>query len=119
MKKLLIITALLSSSLFASAQKFEDYFEDRTLRLDYTFAGDDCLHMIYVDELVSLPHWYGRRQRLAELPLRGNGQITVRSKTDSVVIYRHAFSTPSPPSSRNGWLPTKPNTRRSRLRMYS
>ena len=93
MKKLLIITALLSSCLFASAQKFEDYFEDRTLRLDYTFAGDDCLHMIYVDELVSLPHWYGRRQRLAELPLRGNGQITVRSKTDSVVIYRHAFST--------------------------
>ena len=93
MKKLLIITALLSSSLFVSAQRFEDYFEDRTLRLDYTFAGDDCLHMIYVDELVSLPHWYGRRQRLAELPLRGNGQITVRSKTDSVVIYRHAFST--------------------------
>ena len=93
MKKLLIITALLSSSLFASAQKFEDYFEDRTLRLDYTFAGDDCLHMIYVDELVSLPHWYGRRERLSELPLRGNGQITVRSKKDSVVIYRHAFST--------------------------
>ena len=93
MKKLLIITALLSSSLFVSAQRFEDYFEDRTLRLNYTFAGDDCLHEIYVDELVSLPHWYGRRQRLAELPLRGNGQITVRSKTDSVVIYRHAFST--------------------------
>ena len=93
MKKLLIITALLSSNLFASAQKFEDYFEDRTLRLDYTFAGDDCLHMIYVDELVSLPHWYGRRERLSELPLRGNGQITVRSKKDSVVIYRHAFST--------------------------
>ena len=93
MKKLLIITALLSSILFASAQKFEDYFEDRTLRLDYTFAGDDCLHMIYVDELVSLPHWYGRRERLSELPLRGNGQITVRSKKDSVVIYRHAFST--------------------------
>ena len=93
MKKLLIITALLSSILFASAQKFEDYFEDRTLRLDYTFAGNDCLHMIYVDELVSLPHWYGRRERLSELPLRGNGQITVRSKKDSVVIYRHAFST--------------------------
>jgi hypothetical protein len=93
MKKLLIITALFILSVSAFAQRFEDYFEDRTLRLDYTFAGDDCHHQIYVDELVSLPHWYGRRQRLSELPLRGNGQITVRSKRDNVVIYRHSFST--------------------------
>ena len=93
MKKLYIITVLSLSYLHASAQRFEDYFEDRTLRLDYTFAGDNILHEIYVDELVSLPHWYGRRQRLAELPLRGNSQITVRSKRDSVVIYRHSFST--------------------------
>ena len=93
MKKLLIFSILLASSICASAQRFEDYFEDRTLRLDYTFAGDEVLHEIYVDELVSLPHWYGRREMLSELPLRGNGQITVRSKKDSVVIYRHSFST--------------------------
>ena len=93
MKKYLIITALLAFNINVFAQQFEDYFEDRTLRLDYTFAGCDVMHNIYVDELVSLPHWYGRRHRLAELPLKGNGQITVRSKIDSVVIYRHAFST--------------------------
>ena len=93
MRKLLIITALLSSSLYAFSQRFEDYFEDRTLRLDYTFAGSEVIHQIFVDELVSLPRWYGRRERLAELPLRGNGQITVCSKKDSTVIYRHAFST--------------------------
>ena len=93
MKKYLIITALLAFIINIFAQQFEDYFEDRTLRLDYTFAGCDVMHNIYVDELVSLPHWYGRRHRLAELPLKGNGQITVRSKIDSVVIYRHAFST--------------------------
>ncbi len=93
MKKYLIITALLAFNINIFAQQFEDYFEDRTLRLDYTFAGCDVMHNIYVDEIVSLPHWYGRRHRLAELPLKGNGQITVRSKIDSVVIYRHAFST--------------------------
>lgn len=93
MKKYLIITVLLAFNINIFAQQFEDYFEDRTLRLDYTFAGCDVMHNIYVDELVSLPHWYGRRHRLAELPLKGNGQITVRSKIDSVVIYRHAFST--------------------------
>ena len=94
MRKYLIIIALtLGTFLYTDAQRFEDYFEDRTLRLDYTFAGDNCLHQIYVDELVSLPHWYGRRDRLAELPLKGNGQITMRSKADGKVIYRHSFST--------------------------
>ena len=85
--------ALLLTMVSASAQRFEDYFEDRTLRLDYTFAGDVTLHQIYVDELVNMPHWYGRRQRLAELPLKGNGQITMCSKADGEVIYRHSFST--------------------------
>ena len=93
MKKLFLIATLSLSCLFASAQRFEDYFEDRTLRLDYTFAGDNNHHEIYVDEMVTLPHWYGRRQRLAELPLKGNGQITVRSMKDRQVIYRHSFST--------------------------
>ena len=93
MKKLLIITTLIYCVICANAQRFDDYFDDRTLRLDYSFSGNNTLTNIYVDELVSLPRWYGRRERLAELPLRGNGQITVRSKADSTVIYRHAFST--------------------------
>lgn len=93
MKRIILSTALLLTMVSASAQRFEDCFEDRTLRLDYTFAGDVTLHQIYVDELVSMPHWYGRRQRLAELPLKGNGQITMCSKADGEVIYRHSFST--------------------------
>jgi len=92
MRKIFIISALLVSFISAQAQRFEDYFEDKTLRLDYTFAGDVTRQQIYVDELVSLPRWYGRKQRLAELPLKGNGQITVRSLIDGTVIYRHSFS---------------------------
>ena len=92
MKKILIYSALLLLSVSAQAQNFDDYFEDKTLRLDYTFAGDATRQQIFVDELVSLPRWYGRKQHLAELPLKGNGQITVRSLTDGMVIYRHSFS---------------------------
>ena len=69
MRKLFIISALLLSSFSAQAQNFDDYFEDKTLRLDYTFAGDATRQQIFVDELVSLPRWYGRKQHLAELPL--------------------------------------------------
>ena len=92
MKKLLIISLLSSIAISVHAQRFEDYFEDRTLRLDYTFCGDASHQQIYVDELISIPRWYGRRHRLAELPLKGNGDITVRSKADGMVIYRHSFS---------------------------
>ena len=92
MRKIFIISALLLLSFSAQAQNYNDYFEDKTLRLDYTFAGDATRQQIYVDELVSLPRWYGRKQHLAELPLKGNGQITVRSLTDGMVIYRHSFS---------------------------
>ena len=92
MKKLLIISLLSSIAISVQAQRFEDYFEDRTLRLDYTFCGDASHQQIYVDELISIPRWYGRRHRLAELPLKGNGDITVRSKADGMVIYRHSFS---------------------------
>ena len=92
MRKSFIIILLSSIALSIQAQRFEDYFEDRTLRLDYTFCGDASHQQIYVDELVSIPRWYGRRHRLAEVPLKGNGDITVRSKADGTVIYRHSFS---------------------------
>ena len=92
MRKLFIFSVLSIACLSASAQRFEDYFEDRTLRLDYTFSGDAQHQQIYVDELISMPRWYGKRQRLNEVPLKGNGQIIVTSKVDGEVIYRHSFS---------------------------
>lgn len=92
MKKILIISLLSAIVTCISAQGFNDWFEDRTLRLDYTFSGDNSQQQLYLDQLSSLPRWYGRRQHLAELPLQGNGQITVRDQASHQVIYRHSFS---------------------------
>jgi hypothetical protein len=92
MKKILIFSILLLLCISTRAQKFDDCFEDRTLRLDYIFAGDVNQQQIYIDELVSLPHWHGRRERLSEVPLIGNGQIIVKAKDSGNVIYRHSFS---------------------------
>jgi len=89
--KLLIITLLLCNT--ARAQKFEDYFTDNTLRLDYILAGDAGHQAIYVDCINKSPRWFGRKHRLSELPLKGNGQITVKDKSSGIVIYRHSFST--------------------------
>lgn len=93
MKKLLIFSVLLFHTILISAQHFDDYFCDRTLRIDYVFAGSNTTQNIYVDELVSIPRWYGKRQHLAEVPLKGNGQIIVRSTDTHKVIYRNSFST--------------------------
>ena len=92
MKRLFLSGLLLLTVIGTWAQRFDDYFEDRTLRIDYTFCGNHEHQQLYVDELVALPRWYGRRQRLAELPLKGNGQLTVRAKSTGEVIYRHSFS---------------------------
>ena len=93
-KSLIIITALaLLIPGKIAAQNFDDYFVDKTLRVDYIFAGDRDKQMIAVDELNVMPRWYGKRQRLSQLPVEGNGQITVRDHHSGTVIYRNSFST--------------------------
>ncbi|WP_294748238.1 M64 family metallopeptidase [uncultured Prevotella sp.] len=93
MKRYLFVLLVCLCGLTAQAQVFDEWFCDRTLRLDYVFAGDVQHQQLYVDQLVQMPRWYGRRTHLAELPLAGNGQITVRSHRSQQVIYRHSFST--------------------------
>lgn len=93
MKKTILLFIAILCSMLLQAQRFEDFFEDKTLRIDYNFAGNAHQQEIAVDQLNVSPHWYGKRQRLAELPLEGNGQITVRSHKTGQVIYRHSFST--------------------------
>lgn len=93
MKKTILLFIAILCSMLLQAQRFEDFFEDKTLRIDYNFAGNAHQQEIAVDQLNVSPHWYGKRQRLVELPLEGNGQITVRSHKTGQVIYRHSFST--------------------------
>lgn len=97
MRKIIIATLLAFSGILytvsLNAQEFKDFFTDKTLRIDYTFGGNVNNQNIYVDQLNVIPGWYGKRQRLTELPVEGNGQITVRDKKSGMVIYRNSFST--------------------------
>ncbi|MCR5077384.1 MAG: IgA Peptidase M64 [Prevotella sp.] len=84
---------LLTASLTSPAQDFNRYFEDATLRLDYTFAGNAQRQTIALDELCRMPRWYGKHSHLAEVPVEGNGQVIVRDHHTQEVIYRNSFST--------------------------
>lgn len=92
MKQLLTIIISLVA-LAADAQDFDRYFLDRTLRLDYIFAGDTAQQRIYLADKFTSPRWYGKRARLAEVPREGNGQIYVRDKATHELIYKNSFST--------------------------
>jgi hypothetical protein len=75
------------------AQSFEEYFEDATLRLDYIFAGNANAQHVYLQELKKQDQWAGRRNRLAEKFLNGNGQLTMKDHNTQQVIYVWTFST--------------------------
>lgn len=92
-KNLFCLAALLLAGVTAMAQDFDRYFSDQTLRLDYIFSGNQTTQHIAVDELLTMPRWYGKRHRLAEIPAEGNGQITVRDHSTGTIIYRNSFST--------------------------
>lgn len=92
-KTILTLWALLAVSVTAVAQSFDQYFEDNTLRLDYVFAGNAQEQHIYLEQLYKQERWAGRKNRLAEKFLNGNGQITVRDHDSQEVIYVWTFST--------------------------
>lgn len=93
MRKVILFILLALTGTTIEAQNFNEFFTDNTLRIDYTFAGNKQEQHIAVDQLNAIPKWYGKRQHLSELPVEGNGQITVRTHSTGKVIYRNSFST--------------------------
>ncbi|MCD8293543.1 MAG: IgA Peptidase M64 [Prevotellaceae bacterium] len=93
MKKLIMLLCGLLAGVTIQAQNFDDYFIDKSLRVDYIFTGNFEKQEISLDKLSSLPAWAGRRHHLGEVPLMGNGQVIMRDAQDGTVIYMTSFST--------------------------
>ena len=74
------------------AQEFTAFFEEKSLRMDYLFTGDATTQEISLDKLSSWEGWAGRKHRVGELPLKGNGQVEVSDEATGQVIYRTSFS---------------------------
>ena len=87
MKKFLLLPAAVLLSTVMS------FAADYTLRLDYIFSGDATHTEISLAKTGRLEGWWGRTVNTDNLPLRGNGQITVRDSATNAVIYCNSFST--------------------------
>jgi len=94
---ILVFTVMLFSSVArqAGAQPpaLDGRLSEATLRVDYVFSGTDKSCEIAVDELNRLEGWAGRRRRLQEVPLRGNGQLCMTEAASGDTLYRTSFST--------------------------
>jgi len=67
--------------------------QDQTLRVNYTFSGNNKEARIYLDDLNVIDGWYGRRVNLKDLYLEGNGQITMTDASTGDTLFRNSFST--------------------------
>lgn len=93
MRNFILFLTFLTQITTIKAQFFERNFENNTLRLDYIFAGTNNTQNIFLSEIIKEPEWYGRRKNMDQLPLEGNGQITMTDAESGDTIYRTSFST--------------------------
>lgn len=93
MKQILTIFLLALTTAVGAKVNFDQYFDGRTLRIDYSFAGDSTKQFIYVSEYSVMDKWAGRRVNLDTLLLEGTADITMRSKADGQTIYCQSFTT--------------------------
>lgn len=91
-KALFIIICAVMLAPAAQAQDFDRHFENRTLRLDYIFAGNARQQIIALDELAKADGWAGRRVNLDSIPVKGNGEVRVTDPASGATIYRTSFS---------------------------
>ncbi len=91
-KTLLTLALALTATGARALDKFDQHFQDVTLRLDYHFTGDNVEQMIFLKGMQQTPGWYGRRVNMDRLQLLGNGQLTVTDTLGRDTLYRHAFS---------------------------
>ena len=72
--------------------KFDDFFLDKTMRLDYYHSGNSRADHFAMDEVVSDGIWFGSRTRLIDNLSLGLYFFEVADKESRVILYSKGFS---------------------------
>ncbi|MDE6341853.1 MAG: IgA Peptidase M64 [Muribaculaceae bacterium] len=75
------------------ASDFNEHFCDSTLRLDCILGGGPSGVHIMLDSQSKQKGWAGRRTRLNDVPVDGNGTVMVTDPITGDTLYRNTFST--------------------------
>jgi hypothetical protein len=84
---------LLFVSITYSQIDFDDYFEDKTLRLDYFHTGDSINDYYSLDELIEEPFWGGSKVNLIDKFNYGKYKFEVYDEASNTLIYSRGYST--------------------------
>jgi hypothetical protein len=84
---------LLFISVAYSQINFDDYFEDKTLRLDYFHTGDKENDYYSFDEMIEEPFWGGSKVNLIDKLNYGKYRFEVYDNESSELIYSRGYST--------------------------
>lgn len=92
MKHLLLFSAIWFVGLTARAQ-YDQFFESKTLRLDYFHCGSASDERFFFDELIEEPFWAGSKNNLIDNTGYGNHMLEVRAAGTGDLIFSRGFCT--------------------------
>ncbi|GAB6281776.1 MAG: IgA Peptidase M64 [Ignavibacterium sp.] len=97
MKKIflfLLFTNIIFSQVITDSKiNFTDYFENKTLRIDYSHTGDKDNDEYYLEELIEEPFWGGSHKNLIDTFNYGKYQVVVKDDSSRQIIYSRFYST--------------------------
>jgi hypothetical protein len=88
--RFILATLLFASS--AAAARFDDFFIDKTMRVDYFHTGNKGEEIVALDRVVSDGPWPGSRTYLVDATNLGNYYFEVIDRATNQVIYSRGFA---------------------------
>lgn len=73
--------------------QFDNYFENKTLRLDYNHTGNFEQEFYSFDELIEEPFWGGSKVNLLDTFNYGNNYVKVFNLANDSLLYSRGYST--------------------------
>ena len=93
MKKHILLFVILLSGTSFSQINFDDYFLNKSLRIDYYHFGDAENDSYAIDELIEEPYWGGSKKNLLDIFNYGKYLIKVFDAGSDSLIFSKTFST--------------------------
>jgi IgA Peptidase M64. len=92
MKKIAVVVFLFCIALNAQI-KFDDYFENKSLRIDYFHTGNVTDDSYSIDELKEEPYWGGSKVNLLDKFDYGKYKVEVYSADKKTIIFSKTYTT--------------------------
>ncbi|MEJ2194852.1 MAG: M64 family metallopeptidase [Ignavibacteriaceae bacterium] len=92
MMRTLLLTFLLTITILPQI-KFEEFFYEKSLRVDYFHTGDKDNDSYSIDELIEEPYWGGSKINLIDKFEYGDYKILVYDDSTNQLIYSRTYST--------------------------